>query len=154
MYMEIERKFLVRTVPNTAGLKSGHYRQGYLSVGSDGEVRLRDADGGLTLTVKAGEGMVRRETEVNLSVEQFESLWPATEGRRVEKRRAFVPIGELVAEVDVYEGALSGLTVVEVEFESLDEARAFAPPEWFGHEVTDDPAYKNASLALGGRPPA
>jgi adenylate cyclase len=89
---------------------------------------------------------------VSLAAEQFETLWPATSGRRVEKRRYLLGIKGFVAEVDVYEGALAGLEVVEVEFADKDEAEAFVPPPWFGREVTEDAGYKNASLAMNGRP--
>ena len=33
-------------------------------------------------------------------------------------------------------------------------AAAFAPPVWFGDEVTDDPDYANQALAVAGAPPA
>jgi adenylate cyclase len=150
--MEIERKFLLAEAPRDAGGASARLRQGYLAAGPGGEARVRDADGALTLTVKSGSGMERHEAEVPLMPEQFAALWPATEGRRIQKRRTLVPLDGLIAEVDEYEGGLAGLLVVEVEFASLEEARAFTPPEWFGREVTDDAAYKNASLALEGRP--
>ena len=31
-----------------------------------------------------------------------------------------------------------------------EEALAFQPPEWFGREVTGDPAYTNANLSRRG----
>lgn len=153
--MEIERKFLVVELPRgfeTA--RSVRIRQGYLAVGGGAEVRLRDGDGAFTLTAKSGSGLARGEHEVALTREQFEALWPATAGRRLEKRRYFLESGELVLELDVYEADLLGLRVVEVEFSSLEAADAFHPPGWFGAEVTDDPAYKNAALAAHGRPGA
>ena len=58
-------------------------------------------------------------------------------------------------ELDVYEGALSGLMVAEVEFDDPWGAEAFIAPYWFGREVTEDPAYRNQRLAVagcGGRP--
>ncbi|HEY5506433.1 MAG TPA: CYTH domain-containing protein, partial [Coriobacteriia bacterium] len=127
-------------------------RQGYLSVGPDAEVRVRDAGGSATLTVKSGSGMVRAETEIPISQEQFEALWPATQGRRIEKRRSCTSLHGLCAEIDVYEGDLKGLEVVEVEFTSVEAASAFVAPGWFGREVTEDAAYKNAALAITGRP--
>jgi CYTH domain-containing protein len=150
--MEIERKFLLAEMPSLADAGSVRLRQGYLATGSHSEVRLREADGAYRLTVKSGSGMVREEREIVLEEAQFEALWPATEGRRIEKRRVTLPAGSLRYEIDLYDGPLEGLAVVEVEFPSLEEANAFNPPAWFGAEVTDDPAYKNATLAarLGG----
>ena len=150
--MEIERKFLVVSPP-PGEFASSRIRQGYVAVAADGgEVRVRDRDGECSLTVKHGLGVVREEHETVISAELFEALWPSTDGRRVEKRRLLVPLGDLTAEVDVFEGALAGLVVAEVEFPSLEAAEAFAPPPWFGPDVTDDRRYKNQSLALHGAP--
>jgi CYTH domain-containing protein len=150
--VEIERKFLVGELPPAhASAPSARLRQGYLLVAPEGSARLRDADGARTLTVKSGSGLVRSEHEITITRDQFEALWPATAGRRLEKRRYRMPAGDLTFEVDVFEGDLRGLVLVEVEFESEAAATAFVPPVWFGTEVTDDPAYTNASLATRGR---
>jgi CYTH domain-containing protein len=153
--VEIERKFLVSAVP---GELDAHpvvsIAQGYLTAGDgDSEVRLRRAGEHLWLTAKRGSGMVRGEYEVGLSAEQFDVLWPATEGRRLEKTRHAIPFDRLTIELDVYAGALSGLIVAEVEFPTVDAARAFARPRWFGREITDDPRYRNRRLAIDGAPP-
>lgn len=151
--MEIERKFLIDHVPaGVLGAPWTRLRQGYLVVGDDGEARVRDDAGTYTLTVKSTGGLARSETEVGLSSEQWESLWLATEGRRIEKRRYRVPDEQGVIELDVYEGDLTGLVVAEVEFASLERAAQFRPPTWFDIEVTEDSRYRNASLALFGRP--
>ena len=55
-------------------------------------------------------------------------------------------------ELDEFAGKLAGLRIVEVEFESREAAAAFTPPPWFGEEITDDPRYLNANLALHGLP--
>lgn len=129
--------------------------QGYLSVDESQarEVRLRNRDGHYTLTVKVGLDTVRDEGEVELSERQFHSLWPFTEGQRVEKVRHDISLGELTAELDIYGGRHAGLAVVEVEFPDEEAARDFAPPDWFGKEVTRNGAYRNQSLAFIDRPP-
>ena len=77
-----------------------------------------------------------------------------TEGRRVVKTRHEVPLGDLVAEVDVYAGDLDGLLTAEVEFPDEAAARAFVAPEWLGRDVTDDTRYGNRVLAVDGIPPS
>lgn len=150
--VEIERKFLVGELPEGyLSAPSAQLRQGYLLVAPDGSARLRDADGTRTLTVKSGSGLVRSEHEITITRDQFEALWPATTGRRLEKRRYRMPAGDLTFEIDVFGGDLSGLLLVEAEFESEAAAAAFVPPHWFGTEVTDDPSYTNASLATRGQ---
>ena len=150
--METERKFLVDDLPGGDIGGGAEILQGYLAVGGGVEVRLRAKKGRCFLTVKRGSGLQRAESEVVLDRAQFDGLWPATEGRRVEKTRYEVPVGELTAELDRYHGALDGLLTVEVEFSSVDKAAAFDPPDWFGFEVTEDPRYKNQRLAVDGIP--
>jgi adenylate cyclase len=154
--VEIERKFVVDDVPaELADHPSSEIRQGYLAIDGDGtEVRVRSRDGGAVLTVKQGAGRSRSEEELELGEDQFEQLWPLTEGRRIEKRRYDVPTSEgLTIEVDVYAGELEGLVIAEVEFPDNRAADAFEPPRWFGREVTEDSGFKNQNLAREGRPP-
>jgi CYTH domain-containing protein len=152
---EIERKFLVPEPPADLRRRpSTRIEQGYLAVGDDGtEVRVRRRDGHATLTVKGGRGRSRTEEEIDIDAARFERLWPLTAGRRLEKTRYVIPAaGDLELEVDVYTGALAGLTVAEVEFAGEEEANAFERPDWFGHEVTDDVRFKNQRLACDGAP--
>jgi adenylate cyclase len=152
--MEIERKYLVPS-PHEGLEHSDRERisQGYLVIGADGEeVRVRRSGDRAWLTVKRGLGEVRVEEEVELGPDQLGVLWPLTEGRRVIKTRYRVPEGDVVVEVDVFEGELEGLVTAEVEFESERQSAAFEPPEWFGDEVTEDARYKNERLATTGLP--
>jgi adenylate cyclase len=150
--MEIERKFLVTEPPGLAGAQAEEIDQGYLAIGSDGEVRVRRKGDRLLLTAKRGSGLSRQEAEVELDRQSFDELWRLTEGRRLRKRRYLLPHGDLKIEIDVYGGELAGLTVAEVEFPSEDEAKAFDPPGWFGEEVTGDHRYLNETLATAGAP--
>lgn len=145
---EIERKFLVATFPD-GELHAVPLRQGYLTTSTDSvELRLRQRDTEYFMTLKSEGGLSRQEYEIPVDVAQFEALWPATEGRRVEKTRysGTLPGGEFF-ELDVFAGHLSPLMLVEVEFLSENAARAFIPPPWFGKEVTEDKRYKNKALA-------
>ena len=153
---EIERKFLVAEMPGDAALgRPQRLRQGYLVGVESEEVRIRAADDEqFTLTYKRGRGNVRVEREIALTRAQFDELWPATEGRRIEKLRYAVAIGGATAYLDVYEGELAGLRTVEVEFRSEAAQRSFSPPPWFGPDVTDDVAYTNRALAMQGPPRA
>jgi adenylate cyclase len=154
MPSEIERKFLVAEAPDHTALGTGaRLRQGYLALDEDVEVRLRLTDTDATLTVKGGTGLRRIEVEVAVDEVEAAELWSLTEARRIEKVRHRVALdGGLVAEVDRYEGALEGLWTVEVEAPTEAAAAAFAPPSWFGEELTGRSEWSNAALALDGRP--
>jgi adenylate cyclase len=150
--VEVERKWLVRDLPDLSEHGGQEVIQGYIAIAAYGtEVRLRQTDGKFFQTVKSEGGLVRGEIEVELSKDQFKTLWPTTAGRRLKKIRYAMSWDGKQVEVDIYQGALAGLIVAEVEFTSPHESGHFAPPSWFGREVTEDEHYKNAHLALHGR---
>jgi CYTH domain-containing protein len=150
---EIERKFLVATIPDELPERGVEIRQGYLST-EPTEVRVRSSDGERhELTVKSLGGLTRAEVTVPLASGQFDELWSLAQGV-IEKTRRQVDVGGHTAEVDVYGGKLEGLVVVEVEFPSEQEAASFLPPTWFGREVTTDGRFRNAALAATDVPPA
>lgn len=154
MPQEVERKFLVAALPEPGVLGPGvRLRQGYLALDRSVEVRIRLDDDRARLTVKAGSGLTRSEVEIDLEDGAAGELWSHTEERRVEKvrYRRMLPTDE-VAEVDIYAGELAGLITVEVEFPNEATATKFAPPEWFGVELTGQPGWSNASLATQGWP--
>jgi adenylate cyclase len=133
--------------------RSEEIDQGYLAADAESEVRVRRIGEQSFLTVKRGSGRDRLEDEIEITAEQLEALWPATEGRRLAKKRFYVPLDGLTAEVDVYGGKLEGLITAEVEFDSVADSESFDPPPWFGDEITDDPRYANQALAEDGIPP-
>ena len=154
MGIEIERKFLVARLPAALAKLSGSaIRQGYIIVAEDGvELRIRQKGSRFFQTIKAGEGLSRTEIEIELSHDQFQRLWPYTDGRRVSKTRYALPIGNHTAELDRFDGDLAGLLLVEVEFSSVQASRQFEPPDWFGADVTENCRYKNRQLAVFGIP--
>lgn len=151
---EIERKFRVTAIPfDLKEFPVQEINQGYLHIDADGsESRLRAIGDNYYFTHKSGGGMIRTERQIALDKSQFLALWPATEGKRIEKTRYAIPHEGLTIELDLYEGDLDGLVTAEVEFPDTASARAFNPPEWLGDDITADKAFKNQRLALDGAP--
>lgn len=152
--MEIERRFLVKEIPQHLIARAYRIEQGYLAIDdvAKSSVRVRRSIAGYVLTAKSGVGVARAEENVTLTVEELDRLWPLTEGCRVEKVRHLIPAVGLTYEADVFEGRHQGLELVEVEFLSEQVSAAFTPPDWFGREVTNDSRYTNAWLARYGIP--
>jgi CYTH domain-containing protein len=151
---EIEKKFVVKKLPeNLESFPKKEIKQGYVSISEDGtEVRVRQKNNKFYHTTKSAGGLVREEIEREISQEEFDTFWAQTEGRRVEKTRYEIPLeNDLIAELDIYHGGLDGLQTVEVEFHG-NNIEGFTPPDWFGDDVTENRAYKNANLALKGLP--
>ncbi len=146
--MEIERKYLIRRLPeNLSQYQCKKIAQGYIC--TNPVVRIRKSDDEYYLTYK-GKGLMARE-EYNLPLTQkgYEHMLPKIDGRLIEKSRYLIPLdGKLTAELDIFEGDLAPLIIVEVEFDSLDAANSFIPPEWFGEDVTESRKYHNSNLAL------
>jgi len=148
---EIERKFKVEALPEHLLGPGSAIQQGYLSV-EPVEIRLRAQDGGHELTVKSLGALRRVEVALPVAPEQFDELWPLATAF-VEKTRHRVEVGDAIAELDVYGGKLEGLLVVEVEFDSEEQAGRFTPPDWFGEELTEDSRFRTAALAKAEKPP-
>ncbi len=155
--VEIERKYLLHTLPDIAAHTPGiRIAQGWLP-GERLRERLRRSvhpDGRVewTRTVKLGTGVRRVELEEPTDPMLFESLWPLTAAARVEKVRHAVPEGAVTWEIDVFLDR--PLLLAEVELPSEDTEVEL--PAWLApcveREVTGDPAYVNANLARASRP--
>ena len=146
MGKEIERKFLVKGDSWRAQAHGKRYRQGYLSTVKERTVRARVAGEQGFLTIKGitvGASRSEYEYEIPLS-DASEMLDRLCERPLVEKTRYRIPQGEVVWEIDEFEGDNRGLIVAEVELK--DEHQAVALPDWIGEEVTGDPRYFNANL--------
>ena len=145
--MEIERKYLVKQTPeNLDKYEQKRISQGYLC--TNPVVRIRRSNEEYFLTYKSRGLMAREEHEMPLAAEAFEHMLPKIDGILIDKIRYMIPLDEKhVAELDIFQGTLAPLRLVEVEFESIEEANAFVPPEWFGDDVTNSGEYHNSNLS-------
>lgn len=163
--MEIERKFTVTRLPDD--LESYPCRvieQAYLN--TDPVVRIRKEDDSYYLTYK-GKGLLARE-EYNLPLNEasYYHLREKADGNVISKKRYVIPIQEpkfnmtylsslekpvdsvsLSVELDIFEAPFAPLVIAEVEFPDQEMAEAFQPLDWFGQDVTNDPAYHNSNLS-------
>ena len=95
--------------------------------------------------------MVREEYNLPLTKEAYAHLLPKIDGLLIAKKRYLIPLNEkLTAELDVFEQELSGLLLVEVEFDTVEEANSFVPPTWFGEDVTNSGKYHNSYMSAHG----
>lgn len=160
-HLEIERKWLVDFEKLPKNLESYPNKKlvaGYFIDEQNNKVRIRQ-EGDKYFKVIKGEredaGMVRDIGlgDIEITKEEFEILWPKTEGKRLSKTRYYIPIGVLMAELDIYDDFKNdGFYTIEVEFSNLDDCKKFNPPDWFGREVTDDDGYSSGDLASEGLP--
>ncbi len=138
--------------------------QAYLPVvdDSDGErddveVRIRRIGDEHTLTMsRRGSGAARQEAELELTDKQYQTLLPLAKGHPIRKTRYKLEYGGLDWKLDEFseETQLAGLQLAEVAL-PREGSKVRMPPLFVGdedNEVTDDPSYRNLSLAMDGRP--
>ena len=148
--MEIERKYLVRKLPeNLEQYNKKEIAQGYLC--TEPVVRIRRSNDDYYMTYKGDGLMVREEYNLPLTQEAYEHLRPKIDGLLIAKTRYLIPLdNKLTSELDVFEEDLNGLVIVEVEFNTVEEANAFHAPDWFGEDVTNSGKYHNSYLSQHG----
>ncbi len=166
--LEIERVWLLSGFPEIpasvlAQTERWEIEQGYLPLLADRageefpEGRIRRIQTGdqrviCRHTIKRGTGIVREEIERDMEECEFMRLWPATLGRRITKRRWRMPVDGLLWELDVFHE----LPLVMLEVELPAEDTVISMPKWLQErvirEVSSDPRYRNAALAIEGIP--
>lgn len=144
--MEIERKFIIKD--GAFPFRDYPFKeleQGYLNTAP--VVRVRKEDDTYYLTYKGGGMMAREEYNLPLNKEGYEHLIAKADGNIISKRRYLVPLGKFTVEIDEFRAPFAPLIMAEVEFESIEEANSFTPPEWFGEDVTHNPLYHNSNMS-------
>lgn len=161
MAVEVERKFLV--VGN--GWKdlvesSAQFGQGYLAASKNCLVRVRVGQTQAWLTLKGrdqkdsqtdsseGGALTRLEFEYEIPVSQGREMLAELTYAALEKTRYFLKTTEYAWTVDVFSGRHAGLVLLEIEGEGVEKLSVAQLPDWVGPEVSHDPQYANANLAL------
>lgn len=149
--IEIEKTFLVKEIPKDIfSYKSAKIKQGYISP-SPSPLRIRQKGNKFELTkkmpLKEGDFSSANEINIPLTEYEFNKLWPLVE-KSLEKTRYLIPIKDnLIAELDIFEKELEGLSFVEVEFISQEQMNFFKPLDWFGKDITQEDFSANVFLA-------
>jgi CYTH domain-containing protein len=150
--VERERRFLLDQFPKRTAVRIRRITDRYIE-GARLRLRKQTEDGGpsifkLTQKVPAPATGGRQElvTTIYLTKSEYRLLaqLPATVLRKA--RYSIPPFG-----IDVFEGALRGLRLAEVEFNTAAEARALAVPAFILHEVTADERFTGGNLAYASR---
>lgn len=150
MGVEIEKKYLITKMPDNLNQYKYHIiEQAYLT--TNPVIRVRQEDDSYYMTYKGkGENdtaLCHSEYNLPLTREAYDTLKSKAEGNIITKKRILIPYNNLTIELDIFEPPFKPLTFAEVEFDSLEDANSFVPPEWFGEEVTGQPDYTNAVLS-------
>lgn len=159
--MEIERKFTIKALPEPLSrYKALHIEQGYLN--TEPVLRIRRQNEDYILTYKGTGLLAREEYNLPLDAASYAHLKEKCDGNIISKTRYCIPLPdpaftpdcpkelipkELLIELDIFDTPFAPLIMAEVEFASVEAAKAFIPPEWFLKDVTLDPAYHNSNMS-------
>ena len=147
MGMEIEKKFIPADLPKDLDSYEHHViEQAYLNTAP--VVRIRKQDDDYVLTYKGSGMMAREEYNLPLNQKSYFHLLTKADGNIITKTRYLIPLfNSLTAELDIFHDIFDGRLLVEVEFNSIEDANSFIPPEWFGEDVTYDKKYHNSNMS-------
>ena len=151
MWLEIERKFLIKTIPlDIEQFPHTEIIQWYFNDPTTGKsIRVRHIWEEYKVTRKKWHGLVREEIEVAITKDEFDQLRFQVENHFIEKTRYDIPYSGLIIQLDVYKN-LQGLKTAEVEFLSKRDAKKFIVPERFGEELTRMREASNGYIANHG----
>lgn len=157
MALEIERKFLLPEYPKSlieegilTLIKEQVIDQTYLALDKDQELRVRrikdlsTGDISYTHTFKRGFGLAREEVEYPISDGIYEQMIHSRGAIPLVKKRTTLKWNDAVLEIDDYHQIK--LMVLEIEFDSEEEATSFVPPAWFGQDISTDKQYSNKKV--------
>ncbi len=138
--IELERTFLARYIPENIG-DFEELEDNYIPKDSDHPIlRLRRRDEKFFMTKKSlkEEGNFTEfiEETIKLSSKEY-SFLDRLDGKKHSKKRYSYDVGEEVkCEVDIYQGDLKGLVLVDFEFESVEAKNNFIVPDFCLREVS------------------
>jgi CYTH domain-containing protein len=146
--IEIEKRFLIKKLPNLHGLKFKRTIDVYFPEITDhARLRARHQGGVFEMTKKTrkntNNGYIMEEQTINLLEDEFTFLASCSQ-RRIVKNRYYYPYRNIVIEIDVFEDKLEGLMIAEIEFKSEEDLENFIAPDWLGKEIN------NIEILAGG----
>lgn len=141
--MEIERKFLVSTMPDLSDITPVRYERYYLIVKNGIEERIQKIDDHYTYEKKTAIDEYTRSTDKrDISKGEYENLKHSSSKAIVRDSYKISPN----LSIKIYQGDYKGLIRAEVEFLSVEDAKNFQPKSWMGDEITNTPLGKDSNL--------
>lgn len=140
---ELELTYLAKTLPSDLGnVEKKEMLDIHIPASSDHPtLRIRKNGDKHEVTKKQpiveGDASRQLETTIKLTSAEFADL-SKLPGKRVQKTRYLYAENNVDYEIDVFGGELTGLVLVDVEFETLEAKSEFKKPDWCLAEVTQE----------------
>lgn len=145
MKNEIERKFLIKELPDLSGITPRRYERYFLEI-SPVEKRIQKVDDSYIYEEKSKVSELERsrDEKKKITEEEFNNLKQNGIGPLIRERFDLPTTPEV--SIQIYKDKFEGLIRAEVEFASTEEAEAFVPFPWMGKEITSTLVGKDSKL--------
>lgn len=145
MSAEIERKFLVREVPDLNGIVPVSYERYFLASTDGSEERVQKKGEAFEWEKKvAVSDLASKKEKRIISKEEFE-VYKTKAVSGIERESYLLSLSPEIT-LKVYHGSYEGLVRAEVEFENEAEAKSYRPESWMGEEITNSPLGRDSKL--------
>lgn len=149
--LELEKTYLLKKLPDR--LKNCKFTE-IIDIYIPASVvhpnmRIRKKGEKIELTKKVpinNDASKQTEHTIPLSEKEFEALLTVP-GKKVRKLRYYFPVNKLIAEIDVFQDALSGLVLADFEFTNPEEQAKFEAPDFCLIEITQEEFIAGGYLA-------
>tara|TARA_Y100000310_G_C20518498_1_gene732431 strand:- start:550 stop:1062 length:513 start_codon:yes stop_codon:yes gene_type:complete len=141
--IELEKTFLAKNLPpNLKDCKSKEIIDVYIPKTSrHPTLRIRKNGDKYEATkkepIQEGDASKQEEQTILLTEEEFNEF-KNLDGKVAHKIRYYYPYKNKIAEIDVFQGPLKGLILVDFEFESEEEKEAFQTPDFCSNDITQE----------------
>ena len=145
MSKEIERKYLIKQMPNLKNIKPIRYERYYINDNIDNQIRVQKKDEKFELETKSKISDIEYKKEKQEITEQ-EFLKLIKNCKKVIIRDSYLINENPNITIKIYHETYKGLVRAEVELSNEDEYRNFEIPEWFGKDITNTELGMDAKL--------
>ncbi len=156
--LEIEKRYLIDSYNIFTFLKKhkisytvSDIEQFYLKATPKETLRYRKEGRRFLKNIKKGGGLVREELEFEVGKKEYYLAKTSNKNGVIKKKRVKFNINGCSFELDIFSGKLKGLSILETEFNSVEEAKRFIMPKplkpFIIKEITNEAVYSNGALS-------
>jgi len=141
--IELEKTYLAREIPNALNnCKSKEIIDIYVpKLSEHPKIRIRKNGNKFEITKKEPvndkDKSEQKEQTIILNEPEFNEL-SKLDGKRIHKIRYYYNYNNRIAEIDIFQGSLKGLIIVDFEFKNKEEKDSFKIPDFCLAEITHE----------------
>ena len=138
--LELERTYLAKYIPNLSTSKNEIIQDLYLPKSArHPTLRFRKKRFKYEITKKQmidNDPKKHKENSISISEEEFSSIIK-TDHLAIIKTRYYYQIDNILYQFDLFEGSLTGLVVIDIEFNDVKEMNSFTPHDFCLVDVSE-----------------